>query len=183
MNLYCAVSGSKQTLAPNRLWHQTNHYCTDSGSKRITTAQSLAPKITTAQSLAPNESLLRSLWLQTDSGTKRITIAQTLAPNESLLRSLWHQMNHYCAVSGTKRITTAQSLAPNESLLRRLGHQTNHYCAESGSKWCIFHLMTVAILWMFWLQFSIVEGRGDAPSIFFKVYDSNRPEFLRIWIM
>ncbi len=118
----------------------SRHYCADSGSKLISTAQTLAP----------NKSLLCRLWLQTnlycaDSGSKQISTAQILAPNESLLRRLWLQTNIYCADSGSKRISycadsgsklisTAQTLAPNESLLRRLWLQTNIYCADSGSK-------------------------------------------------
>ncbi len=105
-----------------------NLYCADSDSKRISTAQTLAP----------NESLLRRLRLQTnlycaDSSSKQISTAQTLAPNESLLRRLWLQMNLYCADSGSKQITTAQTLAPNKSLLRRLWLQTNLYCVDLGS--------------------------------------------------
>ncbi len=138
-----------------------NLYCADSGSKRISTAQTLAPNeslllrlllqtnlycadsgskwISTLQTLAPNESLLRRLWLQmnlysADSGSKRISTAQTLAPNESLLRRLWLQTNLYCADSGSKQISTAQTPAPNKSLLFRLWLQTNLYCADSGSK-------------------------------------------------
>ncbi len=81
-----------------------NLYCADTGSKRISTAQTLAP----------NKSLLRRLWLQTnlycaDSDSKRISTAQTLAPNESLLRRLWLQTNLYCTDSGSKRISTAQT--------------------------------------------------------------------------
>ncbi len=107
------------TTLLRRLWLQTNLYCADSGSKRISTAQTLAP----------NESLLRRLWLQTnlycaDSGSKRICTVQTRAPNESLLRRLWLQTNLYCTDSGSKRISTALTLAPK-----------NLYCADSGSKW------------------------------------------------
>ncbi len=139
-----------------------NHYCTDSGSKWITTAQTRAPNgsllhrlglqmnhyctdsgskwITTAQTRAPNGSILHRLGLQmnhycTDSGSKWITTAQTRAPNESLLHRLGLQINHYCTDSGSKWITTAQTRAPNQSLLHRLGLQINHYCTDSGSKW------------------------------------------------
>ncbi len=180
MNLYCADSGSKwistaQNLAPNesllrRIWLQMNLYCADSGSKWISTAHNLAP----------NESLLRRIWLQinlycADSGSKWISTAstaQTLAPNESLLCRLWLQMNLYCADSGSKLIFTAQTLAPNESLLRRLWLQTNLYCADSGYK----RISTVQTSFtqdgsgrteMYSLHFSIVEGSGDASSIFF----------------
>ncbi len=100
-----------------RIWLQMNLYCADSGSKWISTAQTLAPN----ESLLP---LLRRLWLQmnlycADSGSKLISTAQTLAPNESLLRRLWLQTNLYCADSGSKRIFTVQTLATNESLLCR----------------------------------------------------------------
>ncbi len=44
-----------------------------------------------------------------------------------------------------------------------------HDLADSGSKWCHFRKMTAAILWMFWLHFSIVEMRR--PS--FLVYGYN----------
>ncbi len=103
-----------------------NHCCADSGSKRITAVQTLAP----------NKSLLRRLCLQTnhccaDSGSKWITTVQTLAPNESLLCRLWLQINHCCADSGSKLITAVQTLAPNESLLCRLWLQMNHCCAVS----------------------------------------------------
>ncbi len=62
-----------------------NHYRTESGSKRISTAQTLAP----------NESLLRRLWLQTnhycaDSVSKRISTAQTLAPND-IIYARWQR--------------------------------------------------------------------------------------------
>ncbi len=91
---------------------QTNHYCTDSSSKWITTVQTHAP----------NESLLRRFTLQTyhycaDLCSKLITTAQTHAPNISLLRRLMLQTNHYCTDTHSKRITTEQIHAPNESLL------------------------------------------------------------------
>ncbi len=70
----------------------------------------------------------------------------TRAPNESL----------YCADSGSKRISTAQTLAPNESLLRRLGLQMTS-STQDGSG----HTK------MYSLHSSIVEGRGDASSLFF----------------
>ncbi len=59
---------------------QMNHYCADSRSKLITTAQTHEP----------NKSLLRRLMLQinhycTDSHSKRISTEQIHAPNESLL--------------------------------------------------------------------------------------------------
>ncbi len=135
-----------------------NLYCANSGSKRISTAQILAPNksllrrlgglqtnlycadsgskwTSTAQTRAPNEPLLRRLGLQTnlycaDSGSKWTSTAQTRAPNEPLLRRLGLQTNLYCANSGYKQISTAQTLATNESLLRRLRLQTNLYCAD-----------------------------------------------------
>ncbi len=91
-----------------RLGIQTNLYCADSGSKRISTAQTRAPpRDTTAQTRAPP----RDTTAQTRA-PPRDTTAQTRAP---------------------PRDTTAQTRAPNESLLRRLGLQTNLYCADSGS--------------------------------------------------
>ncbi len=95
------------TTLLRRLGLQTNLYCSDSGSKRISTAQTRAP----------NESLLLRLGLQTnlycsDSGSKRISTAQTRAPNESLLLRLGLQTNLYCSDSGSKRISTAQTQAP-----------------------------------------------------------------------
>ncbi len=145
-----------QTLAPNesllrRLRLQTNLFCADSGSKLISTEQTLAPdKSLLRTTQAPNESLLRRLVLQTnlycaqlrlqtnlycaDSCSKWISTAQTLTPNKSLLCRLWLQANLYCADSDSKQISTVQTLAPNESLLRRLWLQTNLYCADSGSK-------------------------------------------------
>ncbi len=118
-----------------------NHYCSDSSSKWITTAQNRAP----------NESLLLRLELQmnhycSDSSSKWITTAQTRAPNESLLLRLELQMNHYCSESSSKWITTAQTRAPNESLLLRLKLQIIQYCADSGSKLCHRHKMTSVIL-------------------------------------
>ncbi len=108
--------------------------------------------------------LLRRLWLQTnlycaDSGSKQISTAQTRAPNESLLRRLWLQTNLYCADSGSKRISTAQTRAPNESLLRRLGLQMTSFSQDGNG-----HTE------MYSLHSSIVEGSGDALSIFFTVY-------------
>ncbi len=111
---YCADSGSTSRhywlRLQTNLYFQTNLYCADSGSKRISTAQTQAPPHdTTAQTQAPNKSLL---------------------PNESLLHRLGLQTNLYCEDSGSKRISTAQTQAPNKSLLRRLGLQTNLYCAD-----------------------------------------------------
>ncbi len=128
-----------------------NHYCTDSGSKWITTAQTLAPNESLYADSVSNVSQLCRLRL------KWITNVQTRAPNKSILHRVLlqmnlymqtqAQMNHYCADSGSKWIsicrlglkwiTTAQTRAPNESLLRRLGLQINHYCAGSNSIWII----------------------------------------------
>ncbi len=60
----------------------------------------------------------------------------------TLLRRLWLQTNLYCADSGSKQISTAQTLAPNEVLYSRWQQPYS-------------------------LHFSIVEGSGDASSIFF----------------
>ncbi len=138
MNLYCANSGSKwistvQTLAPNKSLLRRFSLQTN-----LFCTDSGSKRISSAQTLAPNESLLRRLWLQinlycTDSSSKWISTVQTLAPNESLLYRLWLQTNFYCADSGSKRISSAQTLAPNESL-HRLWLQTNLSCADSGSK-------------------------------------------------
>ncbi len=84
----------------------SRHYCADSGSKLISTVQTLAP----------NKSLLRRLWLQTN-----------------LLRRFWLQTNIYCGDSGSKLISTAQTLAPNESLLRRLGLQMTSLTQDGSS--------------------------------------------------
>ncbi len=61
-------------------------------------------------------------------------------------------MNHYCADSGSKRITTVQTRAPNL------------YCTDSGSKWRNFRKMTAAILWMFWLHFTIRKVKVKWPK-------------------
>ncbi len=85
-------------------------YCSDLGSKWITTAQS-------------------SKWIAT---------TQILAPNESLLLRLGLQMNHFCSDSGSKWITSAQTRAPNESLLLRLGLQMMKLVQDnSGHIWDI----------------------------------------------
>ncbi len=52
------------------------------------------------------------------------------------------------------------------TLLRRLWLQTNLYCADSGSK-LSFTQDGSGHTEMLWLHFSIVEGSGDASSIFF----------------
>ncbi len=56
--------------------------------------------------------------------------------------------------------TTAQTRAPNKSLLRRLGLQMKSF-SQDGT--CHTE--------MYSLHFSIVEGSGNASSIFFTVYD------------
>ncbi len=56
--------------------------------------------------------------------------------------------------------TLLQTRAPNKSLLRRLGLQMKSFSQDGSS-----HTE------MYSLHFSIVEGSGNASSIFFTVYD------------
>ncbi len=88
-------TANESLLRRHRL--QMNHFCADTNSKWITTAQTQTP----------NESLLRRHRLQTnhfcaDTNSKRITTAQTQTPNESLLRRHRLQMNHLCADTDSK---------------------------------------------------------------------------------
>ncbi len=151
-----------------------NLYCADSGSKRTSTAQTLASKEPLLCRLGLQTNLVCRLWLQTnlyctESGSKRISTALTLAPNESLLRWLWLQTNLYCVDSGSKRTSTALTLAPNESLLRLLWLQTNLYCANSGSK----RISTVqtrapnkSLLCRLWLQTNLYCADSGSKQIY-----------------
>ncbi len=64
----------------------------------------------------------------------------------TLLHRLWLQTNLYCADSGSKQISTAQTRAPNDVI----------YSRWQRPYWDVYSL-----------HFSIVEGSGDASSIFF----------------